>query len=43
VVREALDLPSDVVPQALITMGYPAVDQPVRERRPLDDLILLDH
>ena len=42
VVREALDLPGEVVPQALITMGYPAVDQPVRERRPLDELILLD-
>ena len=42
VVREALDLPAEVVPQALITMGYPAVDQPVRERRPLDELILLD-
>jgi F420 biosynthesis protein FbiB-like protein len=42
VVRDALDLPPDVVPQALITMGYPAVQQPVRERRPLDDLILLD-
>ena len=42
VVRAALDLPSDVVPQALITVGYSAVEPPIRERRPLEDLILLD-
>jgi coenzyme F420-0:L-glutamate ligase / coenzyme F420-1:gamma-L-glutamate ligase len=42
VVREALDLPREVIPQALITFGYPAVNQPIRERRPLSDFILLD-
>jgi F420 biosynthesis protein FbiB-like protein len=42
VVREALDLPREVIPQALITLGYPAVNQPIRERRPLTDFLLLD-
>ena len=42
VVREALELPGDVIPQALITMGYPGVDQPVRPRRELEEFILLD-
>jgi F420 biosynthesis protein FbiB-like protein len=42
VVRDALGLPADVVPQALLTLGYPAVEPPVRARRPLDDLILVD-
>jgi F420 biosynthesis protein FbiB-like protein len=42
VVREALELPPQVVPQALLTLGYPAVVQPVRERRPLSELVLLD-
>jgi coenzyme F420-0:L-glutamate ligase / coenzyme F420-1:gamma-L-glutamate ligase len=42
VVREALDLPPDVVPQALITLGYAAINPPVRERRPLDELLVLD-
>jgi coenzyme F420-0:L-glutamate ligase / coenzyme F420-1:gamma-L-glutamate ligase len=42
VVREALKLPEDVIPQALITLGYPAVVQPVRGRRPISELVLLD-
>jgi coenzyme F420-0:L-glutamate ligase/coenzyme F420-1:gamma-L-glutamate ligase len=42
VVRDALGLPLDVVPQALITLGYAAVDPPERERRPLEELVLLD-
>lgn len=42
VVREALDLPAEVVPQAMITLGYPAVQQPLRPRRRLDEFILLD-
>lgn len=42
VVRAALDLPAGVIPQAMITLGYPAAEQPVRPRRPLDDFILLD-
>ena len=42
VVREALELPAEVVPQALITLGYGALEPPVRERRPLEELVLLD-
>jgi coenzyme F420-0:L-glutamate ligase/coenzyme F420-1:gamma-L-glutamate ligase len=42
VVREALELPADVVPQALITLGYAADEPHVRERRPLEELLLLD-
>ena len=42
VIGEALDLPADVVPQALITMGYAAVDQPPRPRRPLASFVLRD-
>jgi F420 biosynthesis protein FbiB-like protein len=42
VVRLALDLPENVVPQALITMGYAAQEPPPRERRPLEELILLE-
>jgi coenzyme F420-0:L-glutamate ligase / coenzyme F420-1:gamma-L-glutamate ligase len=42
VVREALSLPPSTVPQALITMGYAALEPPPRERRPLEELILLD-
>jgi coenzyme F420-0:L-glutamate ligase/coenzyme F420-1:gamma-L-glutamate ligase len=42
VVRQALELPAEVVPQALITLGYAADEPPVRERRPLEELLLLD-
>ena len=42
VVREALALPAEVIPQALITLGYGALEPPVRERRPLEELVLLD-
>jgi len=36
VVRQALDLPRDFVPQALLTIGYPAHTPPVPPRKPLD-------
>jgi F420 biosynthesis protein FbiB-like protein len=39
-VRAALDLPPTFVPQALIQMGYGALDPPRREHRGLDDLVL---
>ncbi len=42
VVREALDLPAEVIPQALITLGYPALEPPPREKRPLAEIVLLD-
>ena len=42
VVREALQIPGDVIPQALITLGYPSVEQPVRPRESIDTFILLD-
>ena len=38
----ALELPAEVDPQALITLGYGALEPPVRERRPLEELVLLD-
>jgi F420 biosynthesis protein FbiB-like protein len=42
VVVEALGLPSSLIPQALITVGYPAVQPPARERHPLQTLLVLD-
>ena len=42
IVGSALGLPADVEPQALITVGYSAVDPPPREKRPIGELILLD-
>jgi F420 biosynthesis protein FbiB-like protein len=40
VVRNVLDLPSELEPQALITLGYAAADPQRRPRRPLDALIV---
>lgn len=42
VVCEALGLPDDLVPQALITLGYPAQVPPPRKKRPLHELIVFD-
>jgi F420 biosynthesis protein FbiB-like protein len=42
IVGSALGLPAEVEPQALITVGYPSVDPPPREKRPIHELILLD-
>lgn len=39
-VAETLRLPADWEPQALITLGHPADDGKVRERRPLAELLL---
>lgn len=41
VVREAMGLPSALTPHALITLGYAAKDPVRRERRPLEDLIVV--
>lgn len=38
VVRRALDLPRDFIPQALITIGRPAHTPPVPPRKPLDTI-----
>lgn len=38
VVRRALDLPREFVPQALVTVGYPAHTPPVPPKKPLDDI-----
>jgi coenzyme F420-0:L-glutamate ligase/coenzyme F420-1:gamma-L-glutamate ligase len=42
VVVHALELPDSLIPQALLTVGYPAVEPPVRERKPLEALLVLD-
>jgi F420 biosynthesis protein FbiB-like protein len=39
VVRRSLDLASDFVPQALLTIGYPAHTPPVPPRKPLDAIV----
>jgi coenzyme F420-0:L-glutamate ligase/coenzyme F420-1:gamma-L-glutamate ligase len=39
VVRQALDLPRDFEPQALLTIGYPAHTPPLPPRKPLADLV----
>lgn len=39
VVRRALRLPRTFVPQALLTIGYPAHSPPVPPRKPLDALV----
>jgi F420 biosynthesis protein FbiB-like protein len=39
IVRDALDLPSNHIPHALIPLGYAAADPKRRPRRPLSDLI----
>ncbi len=39
VVRRALGLPRTFVPQALLTIGYPAHSPPVPPRKPLDALV----
>ncbi len=39
-VREALRLPDDWEPQALIVLGWPAEEPAPRERRPLDDTVI---
>ena len=41
VVRAALDLPDNLIPHALINMGYGAKDPPRRPHRPVDELIVL--
>lgn len=38
-VRSALDLPADWEPQGLITLGWPADEGRVRERKPLDEVV----
>jgi len=39
-VREALRLPDDWEPQALIVLGWPAEEPAPRERRPLNDTVI---
>ena len=41
-VREILDIPRDVEPQALITMGYLGEESSKPSRRPLDEIIHLN-
>ena len=38
-VRDALELPADWEPQALVTMGWPG-EAPARERRPIQEVVL---
>lgn len=40
VVRRALDLPRDFIPQALVTIGRPAHTPPVPPHKPLDDIVV---
>ncbi len=42
IVREVLGLDADLIPHALLQVGYAAADPKRRERRPLSDLIVLD-
>jgi F420 biosynthesis protein FbiB-like protein len=39
VVRDVLSLPDEVVPQALVLLGYPAAPGKVRERRPFEEVV----
>lgn len=41
VVRRTLDLPRTFVPQALLTIGYPAHTPPVPPRKPLESIVTL--
>jgi coenzyme F420-0:L-glutamate ligase / coenzyme F420-1:gamma-L-glutamate ligase len=41
-VREALDIPDEVEPQALITLGYPAENPKMPERHPVEAYAYLD-
>lgn len=41
-IRQALRLPEDVEPQALITLGYPAEKPAAPHRRPLQSIVFLD-
>ncbi len=41
-VRKILKIPSDVEPEALITMGYPAEKPPVSPKKPLSDYCFKD-
>jgi F420 biosynthesis protein FbiB-like protein len=40
IVRDALELPESLIPQALLPVGYAAKDPVRRPRRPLDELIV---
>ncbi len=39
IVRRALDLPASFVPQALLTIGYPAHTPPMPPRKPIDAIV----
>jgi F420 biosynthesis protein FbiB-like protein len=41
VVRDALGLPAEQIPHALLTIGYAAKPPPARERPPLDEIVTL--
>jgi coenzyme F420-0:L-glutamate ligase / coenzyme F420-1:gamma-L-glutamate ligase len=41
VVRDALELPTALIPHALLTVGYPAKPPPERERPTLDQIVAL--
>ncbi len=41
VVRDALGLPSELIPHALLTIGYPAKPPPSRERPDVDGIVTL--
>jgi nitroreductase len=36
-VRETLEIPREVEPEALVTLGYPAEEPPAPERKPLGE------
>jgi len=42
-VREVLKTPTDVDPQALITLGYPAEDPEAPPRKPVKNIVYLNH
>ena len=41
VVRDALNLPSELIPHAIVTMGYPARPPRARERPSVDQIVVL--